>query len=112
MVCVLGELFASSKHSPRGVGADLASCARPLTPYEPLRLVLNPGSNRGKRDCVLPVVMSAEQQLLMAAKKDPNVGLSATAVAAVHGVYQCAGGWSAAGRRRLALGTLALTFDP
>jgi hypothetical protein len=61
------------------------------------------GSDLGQHGRVLPVVMRAKQQVLVAVEQHPDVSLSAAAIAAVHGVYRSVEEQSSAEHRFLAL---------
>jgi hypothetical protein len=74
--------------SPRAFGGPSALGSGPITPREAIGLVLDFGGHLGQRGRVLPVVMRAEHQVPATVEQDPDVGLSATAVAAVHGIYR------------------------
>jgi len=65
-----------------------ASSAGPFTSREAAAFVLDANGDLGQRGRVLPVVMRAEQEFLEAVEEDPNVRLSATAIAAVHGIHR------------------------
>src|SRR6266566_210153 len=118
-----GDLRRRQHRWPDGRGAP--SCLRPpglITPArEPVRLILDCDGNLGQGGRVLPVVMCAEQQVLAAAEKDANVGLSAAAVAAVRTVHRRGRAGSSPGYsfpaprvlgRRGMLDSLALTAVP
>src|SRR5215470_11642114 len=98
--------FAGTSAVPSALGAG------PVARCEPLCLVLDREGNLGECGRVLPVVVCAEQQVLAAMEKDADVGLSATAVAAVHGVYRLGAGRNSAGRHFLALLSLGPALGP
>jgi hypothetical protein len=61
------------------------------------------GSDLDQHGRVLPVVMRAEQQVLVAVEQHPDVSLSAAAIAAVQGVYRSIEERGSVGHRFLAL---------
>ena len=89
-----------------------ASRTGPVTPQEPLRLILDLDGDLGQRRRVLPVVMDAEQQVLVAAEQDANERLRPAAVAAVPRIHRRGGSWRTAGRSVLAPWALGAAFGP